>query len=215
MNISTAKEPELQHLLFPELGYESRVCTIAACRNYMGDLFEELTVDLVGGKRLKTDSTKDVCPDIQIEDNLFAESKSIGCSGAIIVYQCRLEKDLEFLAETGAQMHYVLWHHSCRITEGAPLGDLRTLALTKVRSVTVIPLPALAEILKQSPLITLNKKCRNRGYGAYGYTDGYRIPYAKVRDALPSQPEAVTATAYGRTTNPFTVYGDAGRIIRG
>lgn len=217
MRISEARQPDLQPPLFAELGYESRVCTIAACRNYMGDFFEELTVQLIGGQRLKTDSTRDVCPDIQVDDKTFIEAKSIGCSGGVIVYQCRLEKDLAFTKAQGVDLFYVLWNHGCRVADGILLGELRTGAAASVKSVTVLRLTDLAAILKTRPVKVLNSKHTARGYGAYGYNDGYCVPYSIFRNAIPKLAIPWSAKAYGRCVSDVDIHIDprlAGRLLR-
>lgn len=214
MNISTAREPDLQLPLFEGMGYEDRVCTVAACRNYMGDAFEELTAIITGGTRLKTDSTKDVCPDIKIDERTFLESKSIGCSGAVIVYESRLAKDLAFAESHGIELFYVLWRHGCKIAEGVRLGDLRTEAMNRVKGVIIIPLSDLKSILSDLPVTVLNAKHKARGYGSMGYNNGWRVPYSRISNRYPKDPRIGMSAAYGRVTAPFTIQGNPEVISR-
>lgn len=209
MKISTVRLPFLQLPLFGR-GIEDRKCPLAACRNYVGDFFEELTANTFGGARLKTDSTCDVCPDIQIRDNVFLESKSVGLSGAIILYKSRFAKDHAFVRE-GNTLHYVFWQHDCRIEDGMFLGDLRDQLAASVKSVTVLSLERLSGAIIGVPLKTLNKKHKARGYGSLGYTDGWQPRLSSVQQCagpcdrlFPTQP-----VAYGRKIlGTFVVYGD-------
>lgn len=208
MRISTPRLPDLQPALIGGYGQEDRIFPLAACRSYVGDFFEELTVNTFGGQRLKTDSTKDICPDIQIRDTTFLESKSVGCSGAIIVYESRLMKDLAFVAE-GNTLYYIFWQHNCRITDGMKLGALRDALAVSVKSVTVVPLEKLRQSL--TTLKVLNAKHTARGYGSHGYTSGYQPRLSDVqrnvgpcKTLFPNQ-----LVAYGRRiTGSFAVYGD-------
>lgn len=209
MRISSPRVPLLQFPLFGN-GVEDRKCQLAACRNYVGDFFEELTANAFQGTRLKTDSTCDVCPDIQVGEKQFLESKSVGCSGAIIVYNSRFHKDLAFEAE-GNRLHYVFWQHDCRIEEGMYLGDLRDMLAKRVRSVTVVSLQHLSNALIGVPLKTLNAKHTARGYGSLGYRDGWQPRLSSVQaSAGPCKtlfPSALQS--YGRKIiGNFAVYGD-------
>jgi len=197
MQISTAKKVSLQPELFGGFGYEERLCTVAACRNYAGDFCEEATAVLTGGTRLQTDSRKDICPDIQLAPNVFLESKSIGYTRAIIIYLCRLTKDLAFM-EQGNDLTYVLWHHKTRVFDDIRLGDLRDSMASSLQSVTFVHLPTLAKHFETQPVKMLNAKHKAKGYGAYGYNEGYNARLNHFERLIPELPIKPTLEVYGR-----------------
>lgn len=209
MRISSARIPKRQPSLFSELDGEDRSLPVAASRNAMGDFFEELTAQVIGGERLKTDSRCDICPDLQIEEGVFAESKSIGCSRSVIVYDSRLEKDLRFASVTGSDLYYILWNHTCRVRDGMTLRELRDSAAYSVRSVTIVSLGTLALMLKSTPIVTLNTKHQTRGNGSPGYRQGYRVNLRKVQaEMIESKIPITHPMVYGRRVSAFSIYHD-------
>lgn len=191
------KNHGVQSVLFEEYEPENKQLTVAACRNYMGEFFEEASATLLNGIRLVTDATKDVCPDLQIGDREFVESKSIGKTNSVIVYQSRLKKDLDFI-ELGNKLYYVLWNHGAKVQDGITLGELRNLAATLVKSVALIPAHELHVILEAGPLMVLNPKNTNRGYGSLGYQNGYRSLLKNVTTGLNDLHHDIRINVYGR-----------------
>lgn len=200
MNIATAgKVYDTQLDLFEGgLSYEKQPLRIASSRNFCGDFFEEATAVLFGGKRIRTDGTKEVCPDIFLGDGRYLEAKSVGCSGAFLVYESRLAKDEAFIAAHGAELSYVLWRHRYKLVEGTTLADLRDGCARTTVEAMIIPLAVLAPILHAAPIIVLNKAQKRRGYGAKGYNNGWRMPYNVLARQAPMAEVMEPITVYGR-----------------
>lgn len=111
MNISGLKSLERQPLLWAEpLGGHGHV------RHVIGNLVEELTAKLMHGRRHKTQSTMDYCPDVSAPlyddgewlNTQYFECKAAGSSNEMFVYKGRLIKDREFVAQGArAQLPYL------------------------------------------------------------------------------------------------------------
>ncbi len=189
-----------------------RPLTMPGIRAAVGDFFEEMSRLILNGTRLATDSRADICPDIHVNPKLFAESKSIGNSGAIIVYAARLENDLAFVQKNGVDLIYCFWNHKARFVDGMTEMQVRDLLAASIQSVTLISLKELSTRLKATKLRAL---CRRReeetkGYGSEKYCMGYRLALSRVRKEMPLLGMYHGPEVYGRIAGPYEVYGEAG-----
>lgn len=148
-------------------------------RTVLGDFAEELTARLTRGRRYRTDSRADYCPDVFAFGTYF-ECKSAGRSNQTFVYAGRLEKDAAF-AET-RPLFYVVWHHAANTLIAADDRELKTLFLASLKAIYVVPFAEVRRLALESELTPLNSKYghsdSNPTYGA-----GYRIPVSRLRSA--------------------------------
>lgn len=167
MMISGYKSSERQPLLWDEpLGNHGHVRTV------IGDLMEDLTALILGGRRHKT-SAGCYCPDVSVGEEQFFESKAAGRNGQTFVYAGRLVKDRHF-AFSGRRLSYVVWHHRANTLEVSTEGELRRLVLESTEAVYLVPFAEIDRVCLDRPAEPLNS--------AYGSTDrktygsGHRIP---------------------------------------
>lgn len=126
-----------QQQLLP--GINPKIRSNAQCRVYCGDFYEQASGVLFGDdfERLTTDSTAEVCPDLQAKtQDFFVEVKSVGKNKSGIVYSERLTNYDDMLATWfpslfdpnpvfDPQLLYVLWHHDVKTKEHDTLDGLR------------------------------------------------------------------------------------------
>lgn len=146
-------------------------------RTVLGDFAEELTARFVGGKRFKTDSRADYCPDV-FGLGAYFEVKSAGRSNQTFVYEGRLEKDRWFAKEHS--LFYAVWHHAANTKLASTEADLQRLFLASLRSLIVVPFDTISVLAGRFGRTPLNSKYghsdSNQLYGA-----GYRIPVSALR----------------------------------
>lgn len=184
-----------QPLLFDVPKDESKTLTVAACRNYCGEFMEEATKALAGGTKLSTDNRADICPDLLLPDGSYAEVKSIGTNKEVLVYEARIEKDLELLQDN--RLVYFLWHHRFKVSEGITQRELWDGLAAETMSVHVYSAQSLISRMKDATLMLVNKKGGRRGWGSYGYTHGRRMRLHRLDIPLAS-PEPIGIKVHGR-----------------
>lgn len=160
----------------------------AQLRNFAGEFFEEATAALVRGRRLKTDGTHDVCPDVEIRPGFYCESKSVGQNASAIVYQCRLQKDLDWTLQRAARLFYVFWHHRLDCLPVKCVSDLNLQLAAALRDVTVIELVDLAKLCNTRPAprvlnTALAAKISGKTIGYAKYGVGWSLPLTVIRGA--------------------------------
>src|SRR5436190_19304275 len=94
-------------------GADLKFRTMAQTRNFVGDWCECATAAASGAKRMRTDCTADICPDLEYGPGVYFESKSIGKTGAAIVYARRAGKDQRFI-DVGHRRFDCLRNHRTR-----------------------------------------------------------------------------------------------------
>lgn len=179
-----------QLLLWPDLlaEDESRLLLPGACRYASGTFFEEATLALFGGQRLKISSTVDICPDVRAPDGCYLESKAIGRGGAVIIYSARLEKYRE-LVQLGESVKFVLWKHEYKLNHPETIESLRDGMAPTVTHVCVIPFSAMDEFLQAVGEEKINGALESRpargrgasrGWGVGSYCMGYRRRWSRM-----------------------------------
>lgn len=159
-----------------------------AARSWVGDFFEEATAVLTGATRLRTDGRLPWCPDLQFSARHFLESKAVGQSGQMIVYEGRANKDADNLRRRRARLTYVIWRHRFRTTTATSHGELRRGLAEGVEYVLLIDFAELHAILRKIPPRKVNTVYtiagRRNGYGSEskGYGIGWTI---SLRSLIP------------------------------
>lgn len=178
MKLSGYKTLERQQTLWPDpLGNHGH------SRHVLGNLFEELTAALVGGRRHKTDSRCDYCPDVSA-GGIYYESKGAGRNGETFVYSGRLEKDREFAREHS--LVYCVWSHRASVLGCSTVAELEARVLGDLRAVYLVPFGALDMLcsgLRTEPLNSAYGK-GHQGKGSKVYGSGKRIRLALLSDYL-------------------------------
>lgn len=135
MKTSTPRPPNNQPAMWNWIG-DRPLTKMAMVRPWVGDFFEQATISLTGGVRLKTVAGS-LCPDVKLPSQWYAEVKSIGGSRARIIYKHRMEKYEQFMKQ-GNKLVYVFWLHNCKATEYKTLFSLREALANSVLSVAVV-----------------------------------------------------------------------------
>ncbi len=171
MKISSYKSTEKQAYLFDQpLGNHGHVRTVA------GDLAERLTARYTGGKRHKTQSNAEYCPDVSSDgvDGLrYYESKTVGRSKTGFIYAGRLQKDIRFAQQQS--LTYVIWHHVADTKEAVTVNYLERLLLHSMRELYLIPFSAIAQACENLTPDRLNSKYGNSDNQDGLYGSGYRL----------------------------------------
>jgi hypothetical protein len=168
--ISGFKPPERQMAFWsPPLRNHAHI------RNFLGEIAEEATAHITGGRRHKTDSRADYCPDVSA-GKLYFECKAAGCSNQTFVYQGRLAKDVVFASERS--LIYAVWHHAVKTLELQTVDELREQFYATLKGVYFVPFAEFNRICMGLNLEKLNSKygpAHTRG-GEATYGAGYRVP---------------------------------------
>lgn len=137
-----------------------------SCRTWVGDFFEEATVQVSGAKRLKTDSNCEICPDHQFDEITFFECKGSGKNKQVILYDTRLEKDLR-LSKSGRNLCYWIWCHNLRLKGIDTLSELRTRLAEETSEVLICSMGAIWRMVVDKPTRVVNSGWHD---GAQGWT---------------------------------------------
>jgi hypothetical protein len=143
-------------------------------RAVIGNLAENLTAEFVGGKRHKTDSTADYCPDVSRGRGRwreYFESKAVGQSGQLFVYEKRLYRDAMFSEKH--RLSYIVWRNDQETKDAETVEELEQGIIASMRCVYFIPFQELHKVLAGRPVVKLNSKYGGTDRETYG--TGYRI----------------------------------------
>jgi hypothetical protein len=221
MKISTPRAVDNQAWLWPDARDKPIKC-MAATRNLCGDFFEQATAAALGAVRLKTDGTAEVCPDLRIDLTTYLESKSVGATGASIIYASRMRKDLRFCREHEACIWYCLWHHKVKVTDLRTVRELYRHLAAGIRHVTLLPLPIVRDLTRSRALKVLNKHYTSRKGEPLAYGDrskGYGIGWSTPLNLYHTRCEVEfvhqgSLNVYDIDLPPFTVRTtQAGRLL--
>jgi hypothetical protein len=146
-------------------------------RTVLGELTEKLTAMLFGGKRHKTDSRCEYCPDVSRDDLFYFECKSVGKSKEALIYKGRLEKDKIF-AEDNA-LYYVIWHHTTQTKHASTVCDLKSLFLYNLKSIYVVPFSKIYELCLNVKPTNMNRSYGNGDKNTV-YRTGYRLKLSEL-----------------------------------
>lgn len=149
--------------------------SLLSTRTYIGDFFEEATVQLyeeIGAKRLITDGSADVCPDIQTNDG-WMEVKSLGRGSNVIIYEHSLDryKRLQRL-HPDKRIYFVFWRHRFQFKFASRLNEMYDKLSMSIESVLVV---SLADICKATGSI-LPLPLRVRSEGEHQHVSAWRLP---------------------------------------
>lgn len=172
MKVSAASNTDFQSLLFDDY-HDVPLTGHGQVRTLLGKWAEWLTVGLFNGKRHKTDSTCDYCPDVSVSGN-FIECKAAGRTNQTFVYRGRLDHDWLFARDH--PLFYCIWHHATDTKAHATAFSLCREFIATLRGLIVVPFWAFYSIARRRPCEKLNSKYgssdSNPTYGA-----GYRVSF--------------------------------------
>lgn len=152
------------------------------CRWATGQFFEDVTAEVSGAVRLRTDSRCDICPDVRFDSQQYGEVKAIGRGGSVIFYESRMQKDHDFALETGCDLVYWFWHHSCPVLQATSYGELKSRLAAATKRLYVIDQSLLRESVRHRPTRVVNSAYTQSGqplgYGGRrkGYGIGWTLP---------------------------------------
>lgn len=158
---------------------------MAETRNLSGEFFEVASAAMVGGTRLRTCGTSDVCPDVRVSPGLYVESKGSGRNGAVIVYEHRKAKDESWTRQHRARLLYAVWNHAARVEGVAWVSELYDRLVANLRDVILIPSSDLYAHCIDGTSRVLNTKGpyngRGNGYGGPDYKTGWTVRTSRLR----------------------------------
>jgi hypothetical protein len=152
---------------------DKAVENLGQVRHLCGDYFERLTAQITGGDWIHNDSKMEYCPDVQISDNEFLEVKSCGAGRRTMIYDWRIRKDLDFLAE-GNKLQYVLWHHELASNGIKWESEIRREISKNTIFCAVLSAFTMWELIREKPQRRLADRHYSNHYyqkhGGLGYT---------------------------------------------
>lgn len=151
--------------------------SVLSTRTYIGDFFEEATVQLykhLGARRLVTDAAADICPDIELAvDKGWIEVKSLGIGSNVIIYEHSLERYKRLKQYyPDREIFFALWTHRFQMRFASRLGEMQQKLATLIDSVLIVP---LEEVLKVTSAIE-PAPLRIRSEGPNQITNAWRLP---------------------------------------
>jgi hypothetical protein len=210
------------HTPQPQFWYDAgkahkRIESWAQVRNLCGDFYEQATAELFGAIRIATRGNYDYCPDLAMPTAIadYAEVKSVGNTGRIIVYQSRAAKDAA-LEAGGSRLVYVIWRHRTKTKDVQSVAQLYERLAASVVSCTIFSFARLNALLQTSAPRELNKQRTQAGkllgYGdrSKGYGIGWDYPLAQISSVCDHRrlPGFVRVTTYGYLFAPFAIEWD-------
>jgi len=154
---------------------DAQLDTALSTRTYIGDFFEEATVQLYrhhGAHRLVTDSTADVCPDIAMSSG-WIETKSLGRGSNVIIYEHSVERYKRLqLVYPERHILFALWRHKFQMKFASRQSELYEKLALSIESVLMVP---LAEVLKVTSTIA-PQPLRIRSEGPHQMVSAWRLP---------------------------------------
>lgn len=150
--------------------FDEEISGHAYARNILGSFVEDLTAHLFRGRRFKTDSRCEYCPDV-LASGIYLECKSAGKSRQTFIYAGRLVKDRAF-----AQSHrlaYVIWHHTASVATARTERELLHLLLANMKWLYLVPFEFIDDACQGIKLEPLNSKYGGTDRNVYG--SGYRL----------------------------------------
>lgn len=196
MKLPSQKYPDYQLQLF-EKPLKSKGEKRWAC----GDFFEQAISEVSGGVRLKTDSTCDICPDIKFDDKTYGESKGVGKNSSVIFYRHRVEKDQEFMEDSGCEIVYWFWKHDCSVLKPETYEILYSKLAESTKYLLVVDSALLLRgtELRESRVVNsgYTNDGREIGYGKNGTGDGWTIRLSFFMENCQRLSCDIAPTAYG------------------
>ena len=166
--------------------FDAKVLSHGMCCYLAGDFFEQATAMLSGGERLKTDSRCVTCPDVRFTEKTFFESKSVGKTGAAIIYKTRLRRDKQF-CNKGRELLYWCWCHRYRVGDAKSLAELHAGLAGELLDVLVFRFDHLYAACRHVEPKLLNnaysKSGKRLGWGSRGYGWGWNVSMRAWRTA--------------------------------
>lgn len=193
MKLPKAKAVDRQQRLF---AVDKALTSKGETRWATGEFFEEAVAEACGGKRLRTDASADICPDVKIAEGLFAESKAVGRTGSVIFYEGRYLKDRDFMATTGHKIIYWFWRHQYPVLTAQSYGELRAGLAASLTELVIADADLLYRAVDGKPTRQVNSGQTaaggRLGYGnaAKGYGIGWTLRlsfFAERSELLPTR----------------------------
>lgn len=130
---------------------EVEIVSYEMARPYIGDFFEEASVQFFGGWRVKTQANK-LCPDVKLESGAYLEVKSVGVGQHSVIYEFRT-RNYKRMLQTGERLLYAFWFHHWRFNQRRcmMLSALRKELAEKVERVLLVPARQVHKQLKTAP----------------------------------------------------------------
>jgi len=139
----------------------------------IGQFFEEATASLTGGRRFATENGVEYCPDVAISPLVFAESKSVGRGGRMIMYESRLQRELKWCIAHQVTIDYYIWRHRCDTKTCETETDVLAALASTCENVVVLGIVELAKYLDEHapPSRIINN---------YGRMRGWHVPFTQL-----------------------------------
>jgi len=160
MKISGKRRNEIQrHFIQPD----RKIDTLGRARTFVGDIVEDFAAEMLNADRLKTDSTVDICPDLQRGPKDFLEVKASGSSNQIILYVERCDRYDDFMSE-GNTLSYWVYCHSLKLQSVKWESDLRNELLRRFTKSIEVPMKSVHDYVKDREPRIVNGAAGNPKY---------------------------------------------------
>jgi hypothetical protein len=208
LTIAAPRQPGAQIPIWDWVG-NTQFYSMAQTRNATGEFCEEATAKLLGGKRLSTQGTVDICPDIELEkDRRYLEVKSVGAGRCALLYEHILDRTVRFVRRNKVSVSYVFWIHTVAAATLPSLFDLRREMASHIDRVIIVPFTAVHDAIKDITPRKMNYRAREHNGQSIPML-GWAIPVKQLRTWGQGQPRmAFDTEVFGYPMGGYPVYGD-------
>lgn len=207
LTVSAPRQPGSQVAIWDWVG-NVQFHSMAQTRNATGEFCEEATLQLLGGERLSTQGTVDICPDIKLDDRRYLEVKSCADKHCALLYEHILDRTVRFVRRNRVKVFYCFWIHRVAAATIPSLFDLRRAMAANIDRVVIVPFTAVHEAVKRLPPRKMNYRAREHNGDSIPML-GWSIPVAQLKAWSQGQPRLAFDTAvYGYTMGGYPIYGD-------
>jgi hypothetical protein len=207
LTIAAPRQPVAQLPIWDWVG-DVQFYSMAQTRNATGEFCEEATRHLLGGERLSTQGTVDICPDIRLDEHRYLEVKSVGDRRCALLYEHILDRTIRFVRRNRVKVFYVFWIHTVPAAKCPSLFDLRRAMAASIDRVIIVPFTQVHEAIKGITPRKMNYRVREHS-GEQIAMLGWSIPVKQLKAWSVGQPRmAFDTEVFGYSMGGYPVYGD-------
>jgi hypothetical protein len=206
LTVAAPRQPGTQLPIWDWVG-NVQFTSMAQTRTATGEFCEEATRQLLGGERLSTQGTVDICPDIKLDEQRYLEVKSVATKRCALLYEHILDRTVRFVRRNKVTIWYCFWVHGVAAAQIPSLFDLRRAMASSMERLIIVPFPIVHEVVKRLPPRKMNYRAREHNGDSIPML-GWSIPVAQLKAWSQGQPRmAFDTTVYGYTMGGYPIYG--------
>lgn len=206
LSVSAPRQPGAQVPIWDWVG-DVQFHSMAQTRNATGEFCEEATLKLLGGERLSTQGTVDICPDIKLGERCYLEVKSVAAKRCALVYEHILDRTIRFVRRNRVKVFYCFWIHGIAAAQIPSLFELRRQMAASMQRLIIVPFAEVVEATKRLPPRRMNYRAREHNGESIPML-GWSLPVKQLAIWSQGQPRlAFDTTVYGYTMGGYPIYG--------